>query len=57
MRNPIYPNDLTKDENHKAMESLIFFSEKRDDTKKAEHAQIEAHYGFLSQRKKFRACQ
>ena len=32
MWNPVYPNDLTKDEKQKVMESLIFLLEKRDGT-------------------------
>ena len=32
VRKPAQPNDLTKDEKHKAMESLIFLSEKIEGT-------------------------
>ena len=31
---PVHPNDLTKDEKRKAMESLFFYQKKRDGTTK-----------------------
>ena len=52
-RKPVHPNELTKDKNRKAVESLICLSENRGE-KKAELKKIEAQSGFSPQRSKLR---